>query len=220
MSDDTPRSTVRAIETRYAGHRFRSRLEARWAVFFDVLGIDWMYEPEGYELDNGKRYLPDFFLPATQTWVEVKGTPSAIDWDTLAWAVEYGGGLPHVYESLDTTRGVLVLCDIPRPGALHVHPVIQHHEGVVGTLCGAFTESGYFALPTDHCPSYYWPAVDDPDPEFLAHDMTGFMRPGPFDWGLVDVARTAARSARFEHGEAPRISAPRIHPPRLDPPRA
>lgn len=35
MSD----STIKAIETSYAGCRFRSRLEARWAVFFDTLGI-------------------------------------------------------------------------------------------------------------------------------------------------------------------------------------
>ena len=34
----TPSRTAKAIETRYAGHRFRSRLEARWAVFFDALG--------------------------------------------------------------------------------------------------------------------------------------------------------------------------------------
>jgi hypothetical protein len=28
--------TIQAIETVYRGHRFRSRLEARWAVFFDA----------------------------------------------------------------------------------------------------------------------------------------------------------------------------------------
>ncbi len=41
---------VRAIETKYKGCRFRSRLEARWAVFFDALGIKWWYEPEGFHL--------------------------------------------------------------------------------------------------------------------------------------------------------------------------
>lgn len=40
------------IETRYKGYRFRSRLEARWAVFFDVLGVRWEYEPEGYDLTD------------------------------------------------------------------------------------------------------------------------------------------------------------------------
>lgn len=35
----------------------------------------------------------------------------------------------------------------------------------------------------------------------------------------VSAALTAAREARFEHGEAPRITSPRITPPRLDPPR-
>ena len=63
---------VKAIETRYAGCRFRSRLEARWAVFFDALGIEWNYEPQGFETQHG-RYLPDFWLPETKAWIEVKG---------------------------------------------------------------------------------------------------------------------------------------------------
>ena len=54
--------TVRAIETEYKGYRFRSRLEARWAVAFDAMGIEWQYEPEGYVLDDGTKYLPDFKL--------------------------------------------------------------------------------------------------------------------------------------------------------------
>ena len=64
---------IKAIETRYKGYRFRSRLEARWAVFFDACGIEWIYEPEGYQLDSGL-YLPDFFLPKVGdgTWIEVK----------------------------------------------------------------------------------------------------------------------------------------------------
>ena len=31
--------SIKAIETRYNGYRFRSRTEARWAVFFDAFGI-------------------------------------------------------------------------------------------------------------------------------------------------------------------------------------
>lgn len=53
-------SSIKPIETEYKGYRFRSRLEARWAVFFDALGIEYQYEPEGFELPSGKRYLPDF----------------------------------------------------------------------------------------------------------------------------------------------------------------
>jgi hypothetical protein len=62
---------MKAIETRYNGYRFRSRLEARWAVFFDVMGWKYLYEPEGFDL-NGIWYLPDFYLPADDTWFEVK----------------------------------------------------------------------------------------------------------------------------------------------------
>ena len=65
--------TIKAIETEYKGYRFRSRLEARWAVFFDAAEISWEYEPEGYELSTGERYLPDFYLPLDDIYVEVKG---------------------------------------------------------------------------------------------------------------------------------------------------
>lgn len=63
---------VRPIETRYKGYRFRSRLEARWAIVFDAAGIDWRYEHEGYDLGALGWYLPDFWLPGLNTHVEVK----------------------------------------------------------------------------------------------------------------------------------------------------
>lgn len=65
---------MRVITTAYRGYRFRSRLEARWAVFFDALKIEWEYELEGFELSDGTCYLPDFFLPkfCGDLWVEVK----------------------------------------------------------------------------------------------------------------------------------------------------
>lgn len=65
---------MKAIETKYRGRRFRSRTEARWAVFFDALETPWEYEKEGFELPSG-RYLPDFWLPEVGVgcWFEVKG---------------------------------------------------------------------------------------------------------------------------------------------------
>ena len=48
---------IKAIETKYAGTIFRSRLEARWAAFFDVFGWSWVYEP--FDLEG---WLPDFLL--------------------------------------------------------------------------------------------------------------------------------------------------------------
>ncbi len=43
------------IETYYKGKWFRSRLEAKWAVFMDELGIVWQYEPEGFKNENEDR---------------------------------------------------------------------------------------------------------------------------------------------------------------------
>lgn len=54
---------MKAIETEYDGYKFRSRLEARWAVVFNAAKIKYQYEPEGFILSDGTKYLPDFYLP-------------------------------------------------------------------------------------------------------------------------------------------------------------
>lgn len=63
---------IKPIETYYNGYRFRSRLEARWAVFFDEVGIEYEYEMEGYTFNKNVYYLPDFYLPSLKTFVEIK----------------------------------------------------------------------------------------------------------------------------------------------------
>ena len=63
---------MKIIETKFDGHRFRSRTEARWAVFFKAAGIAYEYEKEGIVLD-GDPYLPDFWLHDMELWLEVKG---------------------------------------------------------------------------------------------------------------------------------------------------
>ena len=68
---------IKAIETEYDGHRFRSRLEARWAVFFNAVGLTYEYEIEGFEMD-GTRYLPDFYIPNLNRWFEIKGKPLSL----------------------------------------------------------------------------------------------------------------------------------------------
>jgi hypothetical protein len=78
---------IKPIETVYKGYRFRSRIEARWAVVFKTLAQPWEYEKEGYDLGDAGWYLPDFWLPNTYDrighrgiWVEIKGQqPSDIE---------------------------------------------------------------------------------------------------------------------------------------------
>ncbi len=91
---------ITAIETEYGGIKFRSRLEARWAVFFDTLGWRWTYEPEGFQLPSGW-YLPDFYVHVSSPaegngdrWIEVKpfkdNNPIDARWQDLA----KGSGTP------------------------------------------------------------------------------------------------------------------------------
>lgn len=90
------------IETEYQGYWFRSRLEARWAVFFEEMGLDWSYEVQGFNLsgDRGEKstcYLPDFYIQNVKTpweesiaiWLEVKGVMKKKDKETCkALAIE------------------------------------------------------------------------------------------------------------------------------------
>jgi hypothetical protein len=80
---DAVSGVQRAIPTRYKEILFRSKLEADWAISLDGYGIEWEYEPEGRYF-GGVYYCPDFWLPRTQQWFEVKGVPSAQD--LLKWA--------------------------------------------------------------------------------------------------------------------------------------
>lgn len=106
---------MKAIETHYNGYRFRSRTEARWAVFFDTLEMDWKYENEGYILKDGVRYLPDFWLPDLDLWVEIKGEePSDKDWE-------------KIYKlRVESGKDVLVL--IGQPRVRFTHPLSDRLE--------------------------------------------------------------------------------------------
>src|SRR5919202_5797757 len=84
------------IETVYNGQRFRSRLEARWAVFFDALGVPWEYEREGFDLGEFGYYLPDFWLPRQRLWVEIKSIEAIEEeqWKLAALAQSDSQGPP------------------------------------------------------------------------------------------------------------------------------
>lgn len=60
---------IKSIPTEYSGYLFRSRLEARWAFYFDRASIAWDYEPEGFRIDSKTKYLPDFWLPEQKCFV-------------------------------------------------------------------------------------------------------------------------------------------------------
>ncbi|MFE3452423.1 hypothetical protein ACFXJ8_26215 [Nonomuraea sp. NPDC059194] len=123
--------TIQAIDTRYKGCRFRSRLEARWAVFLDTLGIRWEYEPQGYLVGAKRRpYLPDFYLTDLNWWVEVKGPLERLDVPLLLDAVDPIHGLGRS-DAFHMTN-MLVLGDLPAGEVPHGHLSIRRSR-VIGT---------------------------------------------------------------------------------------
>lgn len=97
---------IQAIQTRYKGHYFRSRIEARWAVFYDSLSIEWMYEPEGYVV-RGVPYLPDFYIPHLDCFIEIKGAePTDEEKDKARWLCEVTKKSVYIFfGAMDSSHG-------------------------------------------------------------------------------------------------------------------
>lgn len=181
--------TIKAIETRYAGCRFRSRLEARWAVFFDSLGVAWEYEKEGFETPDGG-YLPDFWLPNGGGWWEIKGeAPSEHDLNRCRWVpglCVLVGDIPRDIESPDTIQWLMYgSCS----DCEHVGPCFCGHGSVFCRCAPGQEAKRWFTASWDE----YWPFGDNPR---RVSDQEALNR---------------ARSARFEHGES---GAPKAQPPK------
>ena len=177
--------TIKAIETRYKGYRFRSRLEARWAVFFDALGLQWEYEPEGFDLGEAGWYLPDFWIPTPNHWsgekagywVEIKARNRLTEKEKEK-AIALG---------IHSAHHVLILEGNPWPGECSLHRT-GGWDGL--REFNAFMDSD----PDLHFMKFYnsYPcgsaliSYEDPD-LYINADWMG--------------AATKARAARFEHGE-------------------
>lgn len=206
---------IAAIETRYKGYRFRSRLEARWAVFFDALGLRWEYEPEGFVLPSGRRYLPDFrvYLSRGPTWIEIKPTPDNFHGDTW-WDEETTEG--------EFFAGIHYYGDGPRlGGVIYGSPGIDEENFGDWPYVICESETSYYFCECEFCGSIdiqYWGRADR-----NRHRNSCPRNGKEFDKGYsLKTARllsayAAARTARFEHGEAPHIqSAARISRQQLE----
>ena len=119
---------MRAHPTKYAGVAFRSRLEARWAAFFDLVGWAWQYEPSD---DAG--WVPDFMLVESSIPVEVK----PLEWSSI-WAM-----------ARDTTHKpeLAKVRESDRPSALvlGVYPFAEGDKAVVGAYLTKFDDYPPFA---------------------------------------------------------------------------
>ncbi len=109
------------IPTTYKGVRFRSRLEAKWAMMFDLFNWSWNYEPIDLE-----GYIPDFRvdLGKTRFIVEVKPEGHILDLQPAALKIDktsYRGQVLIVGDNWSiSTHGVpnLLFDEFPAIGAI------------------------------------------------------------------------------------------------------
>lgn len=176
---------IQAIETRWNGWRFRSRLEARWAVYFADLGLEFQYEVISYQMGE-VLYLPDFWLPQVGLWAEVK--PHEFDAEELTKVDRLVRG---------TDDGAILLIG---PPDFKTYATINKatHCGQSELIWGDVLISNYHNYPRDEHRFYS-------STEFAGEGQ------GPFDipddaagrWARDEIAHAihCARSARFEHDE-------------------
>ncbi len=197
-------SRVKALDTEYKGYKFRSRLEARWAVFFDSLGVEWEYEPEGFDLGGGLHYLPDFRLHGVTInhafykenctiYVEVKGNMTA--GDALKINRFYELGISEEKELSETP--VLVVGNIPE-GSDMAEIILYMQEKAYGDL-NAANPYNFETIDGDYFAAY--PGVDKDGIFTLFGDDYSYLC--DMDRVLTARAYNKARQARFEYGETP-----------------
>lgn len=66
---------------------FDTELHARWAFFFDQLGVQWMYKPVEFSAE-GRPYSPAFYLPRHRLWFEARSTEAESSWWWDGFAAE------------------------------------------------------------------------------------------------------------------------------------
>lgn len=130
----------KSIPTFYAGTTFRSRTEARWAVFFDHLNARWFYEYEGFEAENGSRYLPYFWLPEQRAFIEVKPE------DTDPFSVQPKSN------ALPDSKRLIVVCGAPGEN-LSIHWQNTFYPATVagGTIVTPFGDGPYLFCFCPRC---------------------------------------------------------------------
>lgn len=207
---------IKAIETKWRGYRFRSRLEARWAVFFERIGAEWTYEPQGFEREGFEeetlRYLPDFRVKIGKSsyWVEVKGDKSWLkdNFEKIEALHDWGGVLPGFHDCGNANNiedGLLLLGDIPEPrfGVLFL-PILGHRKGINLYWRALSPQNGMVTL--DEIAAYHLGI------NFTEEILSGGNECADFAAKIAETPRAfpevyhallAARSARFEHGEVP-----------------
>lgn len=195
---------IKAIQTEYKGYRFRSRLEARWAVFFDACGVDWEYEPEGFDLGNGTYYLPDFLLhgvagrAAGDLYVEVKGNMTMEDARKIKLFARHGN--LNADDDRKFNPAILIVGKIPDGES--AHDISEYISSVAyDRLTGGLYQFNFETIDGDHFGAH--PGVNRDGKFELFGDDSSYL--WDMDPRATARAYRLARQARFEHGEKPRV---------------
>jgi hypothetical protein len=133
---------IQATPMWYRGTQFRSTLEADWACTFDSLNWAWGYEPVSVQLEGGINYRPDFWLPTSRTWAEVKGPHNErIDKALLLSETFRKEEFPD--DEWEMTRTHVVILRPPGPGETCVWENPHPDVDMVVVYCPECSECGW-----------------------------------------------------------------------------
>lgn len=199
-------SKPKAIQTEYNGFLFRSRLEARWAVFFDACGVNYEYEPEGYRLNNGLLYLPDFLLhdvdgrDGGDLFVEVKGHMTETDAQKINCFVNMGFPDTDTFGKSETAT--LVVGTIPDGDDIDdIIRDIGDRAYSSDNITWPY-EFNFETIDGDHFAAY--PGINKNGYFELFGDDYSYLC--DMDEVATEKAYRLARQARFEHGATTKVS--------------
>lgn len=154
--------SIKAIPTSFNGVEYKSRLEARFAEFLYISGVDFMYEtpfPSG-----SQRYVPDFYLPFFRLYIEVKPKEFIQELDIFT-------------KDIRASRSAWICVDSSLRGQWNILLMNQSFLGSASSDVRVFTKTIEFTgnclrLNTEYLELSPWPHRPPPAPEAKQSELS------------------------------------------------
>lgn len=205
------------VETVFGEYRFHNRLAARWAAFFDVLGLPYKYQSQGYTFTGlgNRQWTPDFCLPDFGSERDGRGDLylSVFERKPTAWDIETAA---HLWECDPDVDVALFPKGVGAAGvrcwSFHGFKDASSYpvEFAQCPFCGKIhlvqcrdEESDLASFPSHNClEESEFAQHFDIDDAFLDFTRSDERPPLPTDSPALQIAARAAAMLRFDSAES------------------